>query len=168
MKLFVDAIDDQELLDAYTNVVNLHNSKLIDHPDMVDAGFDILTPLEQTLSKSSGNKVDFKVACACRMVTFQGYYNTGFYMFPRSSISKTPLRLANNVGIIDAGYRGHLIGMFDLQLENGEETTIAKYNRYLQVCAPGLVPIVVELVSSLEEMGEETVRGNGGFGSTGV
>jgi len=166
MKLFVDAIEDQELLDAYTNAVNLHNSKLVDHPDMVDAGFGILTPTDLTLSNRVGNKVDFKVACACKMVTFQGYYNTGFYMYPRSSISKTPLRLANNVGIIDAGYRGHLIGMFDLQLEN-EETTITKYNRYLQVCAPGLVPIVVEIVSSLEELGE-TVRGNGGFGSTGV
>jgi dUTP pyrophosphatase len=168
MKLFVDAVDDPDLLNAYTNAVILHNSKLVDQPDMVDAGFDILTPAEQTLSNHSGNKVDFKVVCACRMVTVQGTYNTGFYMYPRSSISKTPLRLANNVGIIDAGYRGHLIGMFDLRLENGEETTIHKYNRYLQVCAPGLVPIVVELVSSLEELGEETARGNGGFGSTGI
>jgi dUTPase len=59
--------------------------------------------------------------------------------------------------------------MFDLQLENGEEeTTINKYNRFLQVCAPGLVPIVVEMVSCLEELGEETARGNGGFGSTGI
>lgn len=169
MKLFVDAVDDPDLMEAYSNAVILHNTKLIEHPCMVDAGFDILTPGEQTLSKRAGNKVDFKVACACKMLTVQGSYNTGFYMYPRSSISKTPLRLANNVGIIDAGYRGHLIGMFDLQLENGEEeTTINKYNRFLQVCAPGLVPIVVEMVSCLEELGEETARGNGGFGSTGI
>jgi dUTPase len=43
----------------------------------------------------------------------------------------------------------------------------AKYERYLQICAPGLVPIVVEVVSSIEELGEKTERGDGGFGSTG-
>ena len=31
-----------------------------------------------------------------------------FYVYPRSSISKTPLRMANSVGIIDSGYRGNL------------------------------------------------------------
>ena len=34
-------------------------------------------------------------------------------MYPRSSIYKTPLRLANNTGIIDSGYRGNLMGAFD-------------------------------------------------------
>ena len=42
-----------------------------------------------------------------------------------------------------------------------------KYDRYLQICAPGLTPIVVEVVNSNEALGEETVRGAGGFGSTG-
>ena len=31
-----------------------------------------------------------------------------FLLLPRSSISKTPLRLSNSVGLIDAGYRGEL------------------------------------------------------------
>jgi dUTP pyrophosphatase len=85
-------------------------------------------------------------------------------MYARSSISKTQLRLANNVGIIDAGYRGHLIGMFDLPAANTEH--IAKFDKYLQICAPGLVPIFVELVGSKEDLGEQTERGEGGFGST--
>jgi dUTP pyrophosphatase len=104
-------------------------------------------------------------------------------MHPRSSLSKTPLRLANSTGIIDAGYRGHLIGMFDvihssnkkeiqkIEIQNTKELVPdfygAKYERYLQICAPSLVPIVVEVVSSMEELGEETERGDGGFGSTG-
>ena len=83
-------------------------------------------------------------------------------MYPRSSISKTPLRLANSTGIIDAGYRGHLMGMFDVIYVN--ETNINKYDRHLQICAPGLIPIVVDIV---EDLGEETARGDGGFGSTG-
>jgi dUTP pyrophosphatase len=129
-----------------------------------DAGFDILTPASEILSKPLANKVDFKIVCACKMVTQSNIYNTGFYMYPRSSISKSPLRLANNVGIIDAGYRGHLIGMFDLPAGSTEH--IAKFDKYLQICAPGLVPIVVELVDSKEDLGEATLRGEGGFGST--
>jgi dUTPase len=41
-------------------------------------------------------------------------FSTGYYMYPRSSLSKTKLRLANSVGIIDSGYCGFLIGMFDI------------------------------------------------------
>ena len=42
-----------------------------------------------------------------------------------------------------------------------------KYSRLLQICAPGLVPIYVNIVNSLEELGPTTSRGEGGFGSTG-
>ena len=59
-------------------------------------------------------------------------------MYPRSSLSKTMLRLANSVGIIDAGYRGHLIGMFDV-INNEENSQYTEscyngniYDRYLQ------------------------------------
>ena len=95
-------------------------------------------------------------------------YNTGYYMYPRSSISKTNLRLANSTGIIDSGYRGHLIGMFDLvNLSENDEYVVNRYDKLLQICAPGLVPIVVEVVNTIEELGSETERGAGGFGSTG-
>ena len=42
-----------------------------------------------------------------------------------------------------------------------------KFDRYIQICAPGLVPIIVEIVDSIEDLGDETMRGGGGFGSTG-
>jgi dUTP pyrophosphatase len=86
-------------------------------------------------------------------------------MYPRSSLSKTSLRLANSVGIIDSGYRGNLIGMFDLL--GIESYEVNQYDRLVQVCAPGLVPIYVEIVDMLEDLGTHTLRGTGGFGSTG-
>ena len=164
LKIFLDDNDDN-LKSEYINAINKHNNKIENHPDFIDAGFDILTPASEILSKSLANKVDFKIVCACKMVTQSNIYNTGFYMYPRSSISKSPLRLANNVGIIDAGYRGHLIGMFDLP--GGQTEHITKLDKYLQICAPGLVPIFVELVNSKEDLGEQTERGEGGFGSSG-
>jgi dUTP pyrophosphatase len=88
------------------------------------------------------------------------FYGTGFYMYPRSSLSKTRLRLANSVGIIDSGYRGHLIGAFDAL----DDYSVQAGDRLVQVCAPGLVPIMVTV---LDDLGDVTARGSGGFGSTG-
>jgi dUTPase len=34
---------------------------------------------------------------------------TSYYLYPRSSLSKTSFQLANSVGVIDAGYRGNLM-----------------------------------------------------------
>jgi len=166
LKIFVDD-NDVDLKNTYVNAANLHNNKIATSPGMIDAGFDILTTANQYLpfARTFPNKVDFHIVCAAKIVLQNGMYNTGFYMYPRSSISKSPLRLANNVGIIDAGYRGHLMGMFDLISMKDE--AIAKFDRYLQICAPGLVPIFVEIVDSKEDLGEQTERGEGGFGSTG-
>ena len=166
LKLFLDD-EDLELQKAYINAIKTHNDKLNFQPNMIDAGFDILTVANDILSKPFANKVDFKIVCACKMIYKNDIsYNTGFYMYPRSSISKSPLRLANNVGIIEAGYRGHLIGMFDLIDDHTQH--IKKFEKYLQICAPGLIPIFVELVNSKEDLGEDTARGDGGFGSTGA
>jgi len=102
----------------------------------------------------------------------------GFYLYPRSSISKTRMRLANSVGIIDAGYRGDLIAAVDTIGVFGstdiwhvwKETLspIKKYDRYFQVCAPDLSPFLVHLVDTEQELSPPTTRGHGGFGSTGV
>ena len=86
-------------------------------------------------------------------------------MYPRSSLSKTALRLANCTGIIDAGYRGPLIGMFDCLTDTHE---ILKFTRLLQICAPNLMPTFVRVIDTVEELGPETSRGEGGFGSTGL
>ena len=102
----------------------------------------------------------------------------GFYLYPRSSISKTRMRLANSVGIIDAGYRGDLIAAVDtIGLFGSNDiwhvwketlSPIKKYDRYFQVCAPDLSPFLVHIVETEAELGTPTTRGTGGFGSTGV
>ena len=191
LKLFVDS-EDTILKEKYLAYADKHNNKLLDNQTHIDAGFDLFAPGNEGLEEESYgddlrffgpnwsdagpvNKLDLKVCCSAKIFTDTGKnYNTGYYMYPRSSLSKTQLRLANSTGIIDAGYRGHLIGMFDV-VNIPEDTSDdrncdyfgKKYERYLQVCAPSLVPIVVEIVNSMEDLGEETSRGSGGFGSTG-
>ena len=86
-----------------------------------------------------------------------------FKLYARSSTgSKTPLRLANNVGIIDKGYRGPLIACFDNLSE--EDFLVEKNMRLVQICGSPLQDITFELVEELSD----TTRGVGGFGSTGI
>jgi dUTPase len=102
----------------------------------------------------------------------------GFYLYPRSSISKTRMRLANSVGIIDAGYRGDLIAAVDTiglfgstdiwHIWKETLSPIKKYDRYFQVCAPDLSPFLVHIVETEGDLSPPTDRGDGGFGSTGV
>lgn len=83
-----------------------------------------------------------------------------FMTMPRSSISKTPLRLSNSIGLIDISYRGELISKVD-NMED-EPFTVEQGKCYFQmVTFNGILP-EIELV---DELGS-TLRGEGGFGST--
>lgn len=161
LRIFISS-NSTDLKNMYVNAANVHNRKIRGNP-FPDAGFDLFTPTNVHCASTDWNKVNFEVQCAATMVCESGKrFNTGFYIYPRSSTgSKTTLRLANSVGIIDSGYRGNLMAVFDCARA---DYSISQYDKVVQVCAPGLVPIYVEVVDSL---GEETVRGAGGFGSTG-
>lgn len=152
----------------YLLAANNHNASLVTDPHFFNAGFDLFLPEDYTFTSDVVNKVTFKVKCSAKIVNISEdnltSYFTGYYMYPRSSLSKTSLRLANSVGIIDAGYRGPLIGMFDCLTDTCE---VLEFTRLLQVCAPNLMPIFVRVVDTVEELGPETSRGEGGFGSTG-
>jgi len=95
--------------------------------------------------------------------TASGIAAVGYFLYPRSSTgTKTPLRLANSIGIIDSGYRGNYIAAFDNI--RSESFKVERLQRLVQICPPNLTyPLRVELVDELEQ----TARGAGGFGSTG-
>jgi dUTP pyrophosphatase len=163
LKIFVD--DWEELKDKYTRVFIERNNKLFQDMTFIDAGIDLFSPSRYDLGSDTTTKVDYGICCSATIITdTMKEYNTGFYLYPRSSLSKTPLRLANSVGIVDAGYRGHIMGMFDAKINY----IIEEDSRQLQICAPGLIPIIPIVVDCKEELGEITQRGSGGFGSTGL
>jgi len=179
LKLFVDP-NHPELLKKYLEAAKIHNDKL-KNDEFLDAGFDLFTPSLLNDEETEGqidfyklsNKIDFKVKMAAEKFTLTTYNNdrkyercpTGFYLYPRSSLGKTALRLSNSVGIIDSGYRGSIIGLFDLIGEQ-EHFQVKQFDRLVQICAPDLCPIVVDIVSEEKDLGILTERGKGGFGST--
>jgi len=175
LKMYIDGDNKSFLEEEYTKAIKQHNANLLDN-SFIDAGFDLYTPRNIFKNPDSPSvfKVNHDIKCAARMVTVYPNgetrsYNTGFYIHPRSSIYKTWLRLANSAGVIDAGYRGNIIAMFDVLHNIGEyNSSINAGSRLVQICAPDLVPIYVELVDNVEDLGEKTARAEGGFGSTGV
>ena len=145
---------DHELVEYYQNKSKEHNESLSSsHPN---SGFDLGSPLSLQVEADTLVKVDFKIQGAM----YEDDTPIGYYLYARSSIVKTGLRLANSVGIIDSGYRGNLMAYFDV-IKNDR---VDVYRRLVQICAPDLRPFKVEIVDSLDE----TERGQGGFGSTGV
>ncbi len=116
-----------------------------------DAGFDLFVPdLYYINPKSLGTKINHGINCS---MSFNGK-PTAYYLYPRSSMgSKTPLRLSNSVGIIDAGYRGHIIGVVDNLSENCYEVNKNHYDRLMQICGPNIMypiyPVIVETIEQL-------------------
>ena len=163
LKMFISG--DEDLKNKYISTHTNRNSYILSNPEYIDAGVDLFLPIQTTFALGSINKVNYKVKCSAQIVCDTGkQYNTGYYIHPRSSLSTTPLRLANSTGIIDASYRGNLIAAFDVT-----NNYIADlHSRQVQLCAPGLIPIMVYIVDEEYELGEPTQRGEGGFGSTGI
>jgi dUTPase len=101
----------------------------------------------------------------CRALAVDSEGRTrAYWLAPRSSISKTPLRLANSMGLIDATYRGVIIAAFTLP-HPGYFFNEHKV-RLCQLAAPDLFPWA-EVIVVDELPGPVTTRGEGGFGSTG-
>ena len=88
-------------------------------------------------------------------------HDKAYYLFPRSSISKTPLRMANSIGLIDGGYRGEIMAVCDNIKEYSYK--VEKGQRLFQLVASDSSPIQYELKNDLNK----TTRGVDGFGSTG-
>lgn len=160
LQVHVDTLD-QDILAFYMEHIEKHNKKILDDKPYSDSGFDIFVPFTTTFKPGTVTKVNSLLKC-CATIDNKP---SAFYIYPRSSISKTPLRLANNAGIIDSGYRGPLIGAFDNI--SHDEYIVEKNTRLLQICAPTLEPVHVEFAASEGELGT-TNRGEGGFGSTGT
>jgi len=176
--------DDNELGELYANHVMQHNESL-ENALFPNSGFDLFFPEKTEFDRDFLTKfVDLKVKgemiyCDKNMeVEIEGEdgeeetvkgvsYSSAYYVYPRSSISKTPLMLANHVGIIDSGYRGNLIAALrKLPQENVTVYTVEKHTRLFQICHPSLCPVFVVLVDESELNLSE--RGDGGFGSTGA
>ena len=83
-------------------------------------------------------------------------------VFARSGLAtKRALAPANKVGVIDSDYRGEI--MVALHNHSSEPKTVENGERIAQIV---LVPYIAADFDEVDEL-SDTVRGEGGFGSTG-
>ena len=209
LKLFVNpndmvsqslSVDKGILKQKYVEAAAKHNKMIDDYFDEksprsdYDSGFDLFVP-SQYVSNINGlyyqTKSTYMITLnhevKCSMTAGSAgsagpVRNVGYYMYPRSSISKTPFRMANCVGIIDSGYRGDLIGKFDILPHlwhsgygsgaSGSAYEVKPFDRFTQICAGDLGPFKVEIVDELSQLelnsDAQVERGEGGIGSTGT
>ena len=125
------------------------------HNYATDSGYDLYIASTEILPPNSTTLVDLRVRCQLKGPTVHGYY-----LMPRSSIYKTPLRLANSIGLIDYNYRGTLKVALDNR--SSEPYELKTGERLFQLVMPNAAPFQVELGT----VNQSTDRGAGGFGST--
>lgn len=85
----------------------------------------------------------------------------GGFLFPRSSVCKKTLDMANCVGVIDSDYRGEVSAVFRVT-NPSDESVYAVGERCCQ-----MVIMPIEKCEIVEDELNETARGVGGYGSTG-
>lgn len=147
---------DEDVLDITT----AYREHSFFHPG--DSGLDLFCVQDQEILPGQGNKIGLGIAVSMRKIKADGVAKTqSCLLLPRSSIIKTPLRLANSMGLIDAGYRGELMAVVDNN--SPDPFLIKKGDRFFQIIRGDLKSFNFEVVAELEV----SERGNGGFGSTG-
>lgn len=147
-----------------------------------DAGYDIIAssdPFIQGIAIEPDQyiAIDYIEYDTNLVIAPENGYHT--YIFPRSSISKYNLTLANSIGLVDNGYRGTVKLRFKYNAQpidykmhdnNKFSININKNKIYKSgdrigqlVFAKTEIPTAIEVVNSFEQ----TDRSEGGFGSTG-
>ena len=145
MKLLIKPLNDIAK-EYYLNHGHFHKG---------DAGLDLYVLQDDTFKAGETKKIKLGISC-------ENQDGKGYFLFPRSSISKTPLRMANSIGLIDAGYRGEIMAVCDNIKDY--DFSIKKGDRLFQLVSSDLSDIEFTIVDELSD----STRGAGGFGSTGT
>ena len=121
------------------------------------AGFDLTAATETFRAELSGPIFEYDTHLAFEIP--KGHVGL---VFPRSSITtKTSLTLGNSVGVIDSDYRGTIKFQFRTT-PPGKKYSVG--DRIGQIIIIPIPAVTFEEVSELDD----TKRGEGSFGSTGV
>ncbi|MBQ4522869.1 MAG: dUTP diphosphatase [Lachnospiraceae bacterium] len=122
------------------------------------AGADLYACIDAPITIAPGET--YLVPTGISIETPEGY---GAFLFARSGLAtKKGLAPANKVGVVDSDYRGEV--MVALYNQSKVSATIEPQERIAQMV---FLPYVAANFIEVEAL-SETVRGEGGFGSTGT
>lgn len=143
-------------------ITSIHKEKPLTLPHYAtpgSAGVDLHASLEEELLILPGQIVRVPTGIA---IELPNPY-VGAFVFARSGLaSKHGVALANGVGVIDSDYRGEIqVAVVNL---GAEPFKVSDGDRIAQMV---FLPVYLADFQAADQL-EETARGSGGFGSTGV
>ena len=144
MELYIKILNEKAR-DLYENHGHFHEG---------DAGLDLYVIHDMEFKPFDTKLIKLGISCEPKD-------GKAYYLMPRSSISKTPLRMANSIGLIDGGYRGEIMACCDNVKDF--EYNVTKGQRLFQLVAADSSTIKYSIKDDLTK----STRGEGGFGSTG-
>lgn len=156
--IFKPALDVYPPLPMEVKVKKLHPNAVMPHYASDGAAAFDLTAVSWRFDEEY-DFVEYAIGLAFEIP--KGYVGL---VYPRSSISKTNLSLANSVGVIDSDYRGDILCRFKLI---DPLNVVGVYEVGDRVAQMIIMPIPAVALREVDDL-EETQRGTGAFGSTGA
>jgi len=161
-------------MSLYIYVINPNHRELqrdhVRNRRVTDSGVDLVcqkTTL-QILPPPQNLGLEIKTGVIAAALDNQGN-PAPYLLLARSSTSLTPLRMSNQIGLADAGYRGELIARVDCFDPSISDYTVAEGRRLFQIVQHNWLPYdhVIMVDSPADLPAAPDNRGGGGFGSTG-
>ncbi len=133
-------------------------AKMPNYGSETAAGADLYALSDEVLRIGAGETVVVRTGLAAEIPE-----GLAGFIYARSGLAtKKGLAPANKVGVIDSDYRGEIrIALYN---HSATEQTVEPYERVAQLV---IAPYVAARFEETDEL-SETVRGEGGFGSTGT
>lgn len=137
-----------------------HNSKIsLERATLGSAGYDAQASVDNNLTIYPG---ETKMIPLGFSVFIENKGIAGL-LLPRSGLGKKGIVLANTVGLIDSDYQGQV----HAALKNTSDDVFV-VTPLMRICQLVFIPVLTPDLEFVEEFTNSTVRGAGGFGSTGT
>jgi dUTP pyrophosphatase len=138
--------------------------ELVNNRRVTDSGFDIPMLDQEVNHNSLLHTFDLNI----KVGATNNNRPIPCLLVPRSSLSTSPFRMANSIGLIDMGYRGYVKAKVDVLGRPNNEYIVPYGTRLFQICRGDFMPwdnvVIVQCEHELPAAPDN--RGAGGFGST--
>lgn len=181
---------NDELIEQYINLYSLeriteNDIYITKEKHLESKGLDLIFPNDIIIPRESRVLVDMNVIVISK--NNHSSITSPFFLVLRSSAHHYPLLLSNHIGIFDATYRGSVkVSLHNIVREVSQYSQYVGYNdkffvrnedgaliikagtRLIQLLPNLSNSTSFQLVTDFQEDMKTTLRGTGGFGSTGV
>jgi hypothetical protein len=152
-QLYIDAVSAHNIeVDNYLNCLINNNPDEMEVYCCFTPLFHLFCPYDIDCVGTRKIVIDHKVVLSMKMK----HCYVSYFLHACSNQSVTPLRLANSGCIIDSGYRGNIVSVFDHDIHAYDfmKHKILFGARLLQICPPNIeYPMKIYIMDDVESLG---------------